>query len=254
MDINNKGQLVGGFGGNHDGSGRAFLYRNGTRQDLGTLSDQHRFSIARAINNAEQVVGYSNPSYFTPSDKRAFIYDSVMHDLNNLIPAGSGWVLSEANDINDAGQIVGNGLLNGQERAFLLTPVKPLLLTEPGSVKTLALDSVTFMRGPFSMTTSHNFSSDHRTRIVLFARNVELASGEAASIVTVQAEDAQHRIIFLPVEYVGKVPRFSWLTQVVVRLPDELSQGGDVQVSIALRGHTSNKAVISIKPSATSTP
>jgi|GEM_PF-4799287 len=45
-------------------------------------------------------------------------------DLNNLIAAGSGtgWVLSQANSINSAGQIVGWGLLNGAQHAFLLNP------------------------------------------------------------------------------------------------------------------------------------
>jgi probable HAF family extracellular repeat protein len=45
-----------------------------------------------------------------------------MTDLNNLIPAGSGWILVEATAINKAGQIAGVGTINGQTRAFLLTP------------------------------------------------------------------------------------------------------------------------------------
>jgi probable HAF family extracellular repeat protein len=45
-----------------------------------------------------------------------------MQDLNKLIPAHSGWVLETAYSINDAGQIVGYGTLNKQQRAFLLTP------------------------------------------------------------------------------------------------------------------------------------
>ncbi len=45
-----------------------------------------------------------------------------MKDLNKLIPPGSGWVLVEADGVNDSGQIVGMGMHNGQEHAFLLTP------------------------------------------------------------------------------------------------------------------------------------
>src|SRR4051812_49702706 len=37
-----------------------------------------------------------------------------MVDLNTLIPAGSGWVLNEARDINNSGQIVGGGIIGGQ--------------------------------------------------------------------------------------------------------------------------------------------
>ena len=45
-----------------------------------------------------------------------------MKDLNKLIPAGSGRVLNEADSINAAGQIVGLGIHNGQQRGFLLMP------------------------------------------------------------------------------------------------------------------------------------
>jgi probable HAF family extracellular repeat protein len=45
-----------------------------------------------------------------------------MLDLNSTIPAGSGWDLNSANAINASGQIVGDGLYNGQIHAFLLTP------------------------------------------------------------------------------------------------------------------------------------
>jgi len=43
-----------------------------------------------------------------------------MIDLNSLLPAGSGWVLTDAMAINDSGQIVGNGVINGQSHAYLL--------------------------------------------------------------------------------------------------------------------------------------
>jgi len=46
----------------------------------------------------------------------------VPRDLNGLIPAGARWLLTEARDINDSGQIVGTGIFDGQVRAFLLTP------------------------------------------------------------------------------------------------------------------------------------
>ncbi len=45
-----------------------------------------------------------------------------MTDLNSLLPSGSGWNLGGATGINDSGQIVGYGIDNGQDHAFLLTP------------------------------------------------------------------------------------------------------------------------------------
>jgi probable HAF family extracellular repeat protein len=45
-------------------------------------------------------------------------------DLNNLVPRGSAFALTNATGINDSGQIVahGSGNSTGQNRAFLLTP------------------------------------------------------------------------------------------------------------------------------------
>jgi hypothetical protein len=46
--------------------------------------------------------------------------NGAMLDLNALIPSGSGWELLEAYGINDSGEIVGEGLLNGRSHAFRL--------------------------------------------------------------------------------------------------------------------------------------
>jgi probable HAF family extracellular repeat protein len=79
-------------------------------------------SFGMAINDWGQVVGYS----FTTSDdtiEHAFLFSGVvMYDLDNSIPADSGWDLEVAYGINDAGQIVGIGAHSGQLRPFLLTP------------------------------------------------------------------------------------------------------------------------------------
>ena len=133
---------------------------------------------------------------------------------------------------------------------FTITPsstAAPTLLTEANTNRAIALDSVTFMRDPFPLTTLNNFSFDQRTRITLFAVGLELLPGEDVSVVTAQAEDIGHKIYPLKVEYVGKVPGFDWLTQVVIRLPDDFLNAGDVLVSVSLRGAVSNKAVIGIR-------
>jgi hypothetical protein len=113
------------------------------------------------------------------------------------------------------------------------------------SSRAIAVDSVTFLRDPFAVVNSINFSSDQRSRIIFFALNLNLAQGD---VITVQAEDAQHVVHQLPLEFVGQVPNFDWLSQLVVKLPDDLGVG-DFMVSFILRGVTSNKGVITIKPS-----
>jgi uncharacterized protein (TIGR03437 family) len=82
---------------------------------------------------------------------------------------------------------------------------------------------------------------------MLFAANLDLLPGEDLSVVTAQAVDAQNISYPLPVEYVGKVPDFNWLSSVIVRLPDNLSLNGDVSIGITLRGANSNVAVLAIK-------
>lgn len=116
-DINNSGQVV-GFGQVKGGEEHAFLYSGNSIADLGTLGGTQSF--AYAINNRGQIVGASDAGSLA---LRAFLYDrGVFLDLNTLIDQSSGWTLTGARDINDRGQIIGTGLLNGEQRAFLLTP------------------------------------------------------------------------------------------------------------------------------------
>jgi len=134
---------------------------------------------------------------------------------------------------------------------FRITPSStgaPTLLTEANTNRALALDTQTFLRDPFSLTTPLTFGADNRTRIMLFALGLEFQPGENLSVVTAQAEDSTHRIYPLTVEAAGKIslPTFSWFTQVNVRLPDDLP-AGDVLVSVSLRGAESNKVIVRIR-------
>jgi probable HAF family extracellular repeat protein len=244
-DLNDMGQVVGGYGGNDDGSRRAYLYSNRVRYDLGSLTPAHTYNEALAINNNGQIVGISSLSFFTRADERAFIYNNgVMQDLNALIPAGSGWVLNTAVDINSGGQIVGNGKLNGQDRAFLLTPTEPVLLSGRTN-DVIALESVSFMRGPFRPFTSLNLDPDQRTRITLVTRNVDIVAGENIPAPAVTAENAQHQVFSLPVEYFGRIPDAEWLTQIVVRLPENITTG-DLQVTVTFRSRVSKPGLLTI--------
>ncbi len=100
----------------------AFLYSNGAMTDLGAWS--YMSSVANSINKSGQVVGYSYTYVGDNLVTHAFLYNGgSLLDLNNLLPSGSGWILTDATSINDLGQIVGNGVINGHEHAFLMTPV-----------------------------------------------------------------------------------------------------------------------------------
>ena len=140
-DINDSGQVVGGSGLIGVDDGRAFLYSSSTGlQDLGTLRPTDLFSLAVGINNLGQVVGFSgtNNDFYTTDGNglRAFLYsDNTLYDLNDLIAPGSnpGFTLTAASAINNNGQIVGRGAVNGELHAFLLTPTSSVSVAEPTS-------------------------------------------------------------------------------------------------------------------------
>jgi probable HAF family extracellular repeat protein len=124
--INDSTQVVGeGETGAIDANGlpvrRAFLWQSGTMVDLGALGGPS--SAARGMNSAGQVVGDATTTTLDVNGIpiwHAFVWQgSLMTDLNNLLPAGSGWVLNYAGGINDNGQVVGEGFFNGQDRAYL---------------------------------------------------------------------------------------------------------------------------------------
>ena len=179
---------------------------------------------------------------------------SVMTDANGEfgfanLPSGGSYTVSVAK----AGQrfappsVLFNNLDRNQAANFTASAV-PLLMTEENSGRAVALDSVTMARDPFTLAAphTHNFSADGRTRLMLFAANVELLPGESITAVSARAEDSQQRSFPLTVEYVGKVQDLDWLTQINVRLPDGLA--GDVWVSISLRGVPGDKALVRLAP------
>jgi len=124
--------------------------------------------------------------------------------------------------------------------AFLLAAVKanaqqtsPVLVSHPDSTRAIAFDSVTRTREPFTTT----------TRIMLFAMKLALQPGET---LTADAEDAQHTLYPMTVEYVGPVPDNPWVSSVVIRVPENLPATGDVLVRIKYRDVVSNRVRVGI--------
>lgn len=145
--INNTGQIAGTCA-DTTGTAHLVLWHNGTVTDLGTLGTPGSLTFARAIsiNSNGQIAGtmstgggategflYSNGTITSlGSFLAASINDNgvmvggpqidsggTVRDLNNLIPAGSGYQIQNATAINDNGQIVAN---TTSTHALLLTP------------------------------------------------------------------------------------------------------------------------------------
>ena len=82
------------------------------------------------VGSSDVVLLDSNGVAFDREEGRsAFVWSAETGtiELATLIQDGSadGWELITANDINEAGWIVGNGTKNGQSRSFLLVPREP---------------------------------------------------------------------------------------------------------------------------------
>jgi hypothetical protein len=97
-------------------------------------------SVALGVNNHGDVAGNGIAhGRFSDVLSACIFSGGASVDLNTLIPSNSGWHLRQAADINDAGQIVGLGCLNGQDqdggcvnglvRGFLLDTVASTNLT-----------------------------------------------------------------------------------------------------------------------------
>lgn len=184
------GQRIGGSPYGNWWQVSAYLYAQGKVSYLGFLPGYNQSSPS-AINKQGVVVGTA--SYYGPLPPectggwvgnfwdymqrcqptihkltRAFLYTNQrLFDLNTLLsPAQAAqYVLTNANAINDAGQIAATASINGHRRAVLLTPMdgapsnppaqdqsqSPVLVTFQGSIQAAAGDGslrVRFEPGP----------------------------------------------------------------------------------------------------------
>ena len=116
-------------------------------------------------------------------------------------------------------------------------PPPPVVLTEEGTSRAVALDSVTQAAGPFPITGLFNFSADRYTRVMIFTSNLG----------TVSAGDVSVQVNGLPlvIESFGNLPGVSSGSYLTVRLTD-LLPAGTLPLTVTLRGVTSNVATIAI--------
>lgn len=119
IGINDDNQVCGGSWVGVGDVPQPMVWEDGTMIGIGTLGGSA--GSASAINSQGQVVGFS----WLAGGYAAFQWDpgdgGIMYNLNDFL-LDSLWDVRMASDINDNGQIVGEGLHWGQWRAFLITP------------------------------------------------------------------------------------------------------------------------------------
>ncbi|HEY3024869.1 MAG TPA: NF038122 family metalloprotease [Pyrinomonadaceae bacterium] len=123
------------------------------------------------------------------------------------------------------------------------TEPPPSLRIEEGTNRAVALDSVTFVLGPFPKFGPHNFSSDQRTRVMLFTSNLGLEpSDNLSGVLSVQVQG-----VSLLIERVDAVPGVADTSCITVKL-DGAPLGTNLPLTVTLRGATSNTATVDIIP------
>ncbi len=121
----------------------------------------------------------------------------------------------------------------------------PVLVSQSTSTRAIAVDSLMLTPEPFPLT-SRFAASGQRTRVMVFAMNLNLQPGEGLSVVSADAEDATHRHYALAVESIRPVPSYEWLSAVVLKLNDDLGDVGDVLVRVSYQSLASNRVRIAI--------
>lgn len=140
-EINEAGDIV-GRAQSADGTWHLVMWPGGNNiTDLGVLNFSSNGAACggntgcgarMSINSSRRIVANNN------GHASLWVPPGTMYDLNDLVPADSGWVLQVANTINDRNFIIGYGTIYGQTHGFLLTPVDA---ATGGSPSTLLLQN-----------------------------------------------------------------------------------------------------------------
>jgi hypothetical protein len=127
LKIDDSGKITGHFKSVDDGETRGFILdlAPGSLKVLEPVSSDYSDAFVNGANKDGQAAGYS---FSIGLGSRATLWDKDGNpqDLNSRIPDYPGWELGAVYAINDTGQILGTGKLNGAAAVFLLTPGRPI--------------------------------------------------------------------------------------------------------------------------------
>lgn len=200
---------------------------------LGTSTVQYATSNGTAVAGSDYTAT-SGTLTFNPFESSKNFLVPLIYDKTSEPEETINLTLSNAT----------GGIIRGRQTAVLkVSDPGPQLLLQPSSSLASALNADTLVQDPFARMTSV-LGVTTQTRVVLFAKFVDLLPGETLTVVGVEPNQVEHD---LPVDFVGKVPGMDELTQIVVRLPANLPSG-EIFVRLKLRGVSSNTGTIRITP------
>ena len=136
--------------------------------------------------------------------------------------------------------------LSADTTANFIVKLRPELITLDHSDLALVFDSVSFVAQPFSIFEPMDFADDGMARVVVFAKNLERAS--SVSEITVYAEDPNHLVYPLPVEFIGNVAGQSWFKQINIRLLPNIGGGKCFKLRLYYDNLESNAARVCFSP------
>jgi len=126
------------------------------------------------------------------------------------------------------------------------SPKAPTLISRASDTRAVAFESVTLKAEPFSLNSTVPYSTDTRTRICIFAMDLELLAGEGVNAFTADAQDSTGKLYPFRVEYMGAVPNFPGITMFIVRIADDIGDVGDVLLRLNVHGMGSNRVRVAI--------
>ena len=218
----------------------------------GTVTDSNGSTMADVLVILLSDVTGTQIAFTDQNGHYVLTYASGLSHSLSILPSKTGYVFNPLLVI-----FASSGTISGDKtQSFVGTPIPivlgiaqpPILLTQENSLRSLALDSVTWTSEPFGISNNHNFSTDGRTRVSLFVVNLDLRQGEPPSVIEASAEDSMGQVFPLTVEYFGAVPNFTWLKQVVVKFPDALANSNEVRVNLTAHGTAGNKVLVKLTP------
>jgi Big-like domain-containing protein/Calx-beta domain-containing protein/VCBS repeat protein len=211
-----------------------------------TLSSASNFTVtanfATADNTATAGVDYQPTNLgliFSPGDTTKMVSITIMGDVAN--EADETFFVNLSNPTNAT-------ISDAQGVGTIVSDDAPSLLIDDNTGRALALETVFLTRDPFSLTNPFNLSTtDQSRRVSLFVWRLGLRPNDTAANLTVTADDGAGGVYPLTVESVGAFAPVADVTQIVVRLPDNVvGAPRDLFVKVQLRGPASNQAVIKI--------